>query len=257
LVLRLARENPRWGCVRICGELRKLGIRVSATTIRTLLRRHGVGPALRRTGPSWAQFLRAQVAGSWRATCFTVETIRLKTLYVLFFIHLSSRRVVLARSHGNPDSAWVAQQARNAAMGLNGQQWPARFLLRDHDAKFTRPFDEVFRSEGVEVIRTPIRAPKANAHAERRVQTVRAECLDWALVVGWRHLLRLLRGYVRHYNQNRPHRSLGQVPARRVARPSTPAAGALVVRLDRLGGADPRTCLGRTRRTGLGTQGPL
>jgi transposase InsO family protein len=93
-------------------------------------------------------------------------------------------------------------------MDLNDQHWPTRFLLRDHDAKFTRPFDEVFRSEGVEVIRTPIRAPKANAHAERWVQTVRAECLDWTLVVGWRHLLRLLRGYVRHYNEQRPHRSL-------------------------------------------------
>jgi transposase InsO family protein len=93
-------------------------------------------------------------------------------------------------------------------MDLNDQQWPARFLLRDHDAKFTRPFDEVFPSEGVEVIRTPIRAPKANAHAERWVQTVRAECLDWTLVVGRRHLLRLLRAYVRHYNEQRPHRGL-------------------------------------------------
>jgi putative transposase len=154
------------------------------------------------------EFLRAQAAGIVACDFFTMETIRLKTLYVLFFIHLSSRRVVLAGVTANPDSAWVTQQARNAAMDLNDQQWPARFLLRDHDAKFTRPFDEVFRSEGVEVIRTPIRAPKANAHAERWVQTVRAECLDWTLVVGRRHLLRLLRAYVRHYNEQRPHRGL-------------------------------------------------
>jgi putative transposase len=137
-----------------------------------------------------------------------VETIRLKTLFLLFFIHLSSRRVVLAGVTAKPDSAWVTQQARNAAMDLGDRGVSIRFLLRDHDAKFTRSFDEVFSSEGGQVLRTPIRAPKANAYAERWVQTVRAECLDWTLVLGRRHLLRLLRGYVRHYNQQRPHRGL-------------------------------------------------
>jgi putative transposase len=208
LVLRMARENSRWGCVRICGELRKLGIRVGATTIRTLLRRHGLGPAPRRTGPSWAQFLRAQAEGVVACDLFTVETIRLKTLYVLFFIHLSTRRVVAAGVTAHPDSAWVIQQARNAAMDLNDRGVSIRFLLRDHDAKFTRGFDDVFRSEGGQVLRTPIRAPKANAYAERWVQTVRVECLDWTLVLGRRHLLCLLRGYVRHYNEQRPHRGL-------------------------------------------------
>jgi putative transposase len=204
----MARENARWGCVRMCGELRKLGIRVGATTIRMLLRRHGLGPAPRRTGPTWAQFLRAQAEGIVACDFFTVETIRLRTLHVLFFIHLSSRRVVLAGVTANPDSAWVTQQARNVAMDLNDQDLTVRILLRDHDAKFTRSFDEVFRTEGAEVIRTPIRAPKANAYAERWVQTARAECLDWTLVLGRRHLLRLLRGYVRHYEQQRPHRGL-------------------------------------------------
>src|SRR6266498_4029837 len=208
LILRMARENARWGCVRICGELRKLGIRVGATTIRTLLRRHGLGPAPRRTGPSWTQFLRAQAEGIVACDLFTVETIRLRTLFVLFFIHLSSRRVVLAGVTPNPDSAWVTQQARNVAMDLDDQDLAVRFLLRDHDARFTGSFDEVFCSEGAEVIRTPIQAPKANAHAERWVQTARAECLDWTLVLGRRHLLRLLCAYVRHYNQQRPHRGL-------------------------------------------------
>jgi putative transposase len=124
------------------------------------------------------------------------------------FIHLSSRRVVLAGITANPDAAWVTQQARNVAMDLNDQELPARFLLRDHDAKFTRCFDEVFCSQGAKVLRTPIRAPKANAYAERWVQTVRSECLDWMLVLGRRHLLRLLRAYVRRYNQQRPHRGL-------------------------------------------------
>jgi putative transposase len=208
LILRMARENARWGCVRICGELRKLGIRVGATTIRTLLRRHGLGPAPRRCGPTWTQFLKAQAEGIVACDFFTVETIRLKTLCVLFFIQLSTRRVVLAGVTATPDSAWVTQQARNAVMDLGDQGVSIRFLLRDHDAKFTRGFDEVFGSEGGRVLRTPIRAPKANAYAERWVQTVRAECLDWTLVLGQRHLLRLLGGYVRHYNERRPHRSL-------------------------------------------------
>jgi putative transposase len=139
---------------------------------------------------------------------FTVETILLKTLYVLLFIQVSTRRVVLARVTGHPDMAWVTQQARNVAMDLHDRGVSIRFLLRDHDAKFTRGFDDVFGSEGGQLLRTPIRAPKANAYAERWVQTVRAECLDWTLVLGRRHLLRLLRGYIRHYNKQRPHRSL-------------------------------------------------
>jgi len=196
LILRMASENPRWGCVRICGELRTLGIRirVGATTIRTLLRRHGLGPAPRRSGPSWPRFLRAQAEGVVAATCFTVETIRLKTLYVLLFIQLSTRRVVAAGVTAHPDAARVTQQARNVAMDRNDRGVSVRFLLRDHDAKFTRSFDDVFRSEGGQVLRTPIRAPKANAYTERWVHTVGAECLDWTLVCGRRQLLRLLRG---------------------------------------------------------------
>ncbi len=139
---------------------------------------------------------------------FTVETIRLKTLHVWFFIQLSTRRVVATEVTAHPDTAWVTQQARNAAMELGDRGVSMRFLLRDHDATFSRGFDEVFDSEEGKVLRTPIRAPKANAYAERWVQTVRAECLDWTLVRGRRHLLRLLHTYVRHYNQQRPHRSL-------------------------------------------------
>ncbi len=208
LVIRMARENPRWGCVRICGELRKLGIRVGATTIRTLLRRHGLGPAPRRSGPTWTQFLKAQAEGIVACDFFTVETIWLKTLYVLFFIHLSTRQVVAAGVTANPDSAWVTQQARNVAIDLDQQDLSIQFLVRDHDAKFTRSFDEVFTSEGAKVLRTPVQAPRANAYAERWVATVRAECLDWTLVQGRRHLVQILRSYVRHYNQQRPHRGL-------------------------------------------------
>jgi putative transposase len=132
-----------------------------------LLRRHGLGPAPRRTGPTWAQFLRAQAEGIIGCDFFTVETIWLKTLYVLFFIQLRTRRVIAAGVTAHPDTMWVTQQARNAAMDLNDRGVSIRFLLRDHDAKFTRSFDEVFGSEGRQILRTPIRAPKANAYAER------------------------------------------------------------------------------------------
>jgi transposase InsO family protein len=206
LILRLARENPRWGYVRIQGELRKLGIRVGATTIRRLLRARGLGPAPRRSGPSWTEFLRAQARGTLASDFFTVETITLRTLYVLFFVELATRRVHLVGVTPNPDSAWVAQQGRNVF--LEERKSPVRFLIHDRDSKYSGAFDEVFRTEGARVILTPFRAPRANAFAERWVRTVRSECLDWTLVVGRRHLERVLRIYVEHYNRARPHRGL-------------------------------------------------
>ena len=212
LIVRMARENARWGCMRICGELRKLGIRVGATTIRTLLRRHGLGPAPRRCGPTWAQFLKAQAEGIVACDFFTVETIRLHTLYVLLFLQLSTRQIVAAGVTAHPDTAWVTQQARNATMNLNDRGVSIKLLLRDHDAKFTRSFDAVFGSEGASVILTPVRAPKANAFAERWVRTVRAEILDWTLVLSRRHLDRVLSRYASHYNSHRPHRGIGLAP---------------------------------------------
>jgi putative transposase len=223
LVMRLARENPRWGCVRIQGELRKLGIRIGATTIRTLLRRHGLGPAPRRNGSSWAEFLRAQAEGVLACDFFTVETVWLRTLYVLFWIEHGSRRVHLAGVTANPDCAWVTQQARNLA--IDERLETVRFLIHDRDAKFCGAFDAIIRSESVRVLETPLRAPRANAVAERWVRTVRNECLDHLLIVGRRHLEQVLAAYLAHYNGERPHRSLalaapaGQPPAARGSPP--------------------------------------
>ncbi len=206
LVLRFARENPRWGCVRIQGELRKLGVPVGATTIRSVLRRSGLGPAPRRGGPSWAEFLRAQAHGMVACDFFTVQTVWLRTLYVLFFIEHGSRRVRVAGVSANPDGVWMRQQARNLA--IEERLEDVRFLLHDRDAKFSGPFDEILRGEGVRVIKTPVQAPRANAVAERWVRSVRNECLDHVLVFGRRHLEQILRSYVAHFNAERPHRSL-------------------------------------------------
>jgi putative transposase len=233
LILRLAKENPRWGYRRIQGELRKLGVTVSATAIRSLLKRHGLTPAPRREGPSWKEFLACQASGILACDFFTVETVWLRTLYVLFFIELSTRRVNLAGVSAHPRSAWVTQQARNLA--IEGRLGEIPFLIRDRNAKFSGPFDEVFRSEGVRVIRTPIRSPKANAFAERFVKTVRRECLDHVLIFGERHLQRILEEYFTHYNKERPHRGLSlETPEPRAA--AANQGDGAVARINRLGG---------------------
>jgi len=238
LVLRLARENPRWGYQRIAGELNGLGIAVSATTVAKILRQAGLGPVGERSGLSWRAFLRAQASSMLAVDFFTVETISLQRLYVLFFIELGSRRVHLAGSTANPTGAWVTQQARQFAWTLQERRPPFRFLIRDRDSKFTRDFDAVFASEGIEIIKTPVRAPKANAFAERFVRTARAECLDWLLIANRRHLERVLRIFVGHYNSHRPHRSLNLGPPEPSARRlrALPLPTAAVERRDRLGG---------------------
>jgi putative transposase len=162
----------------------------------------------RRGGRSCA----SRPPGSSPATCFTVDTIWPRRLYVLFFIELDTRRVHLAGVTAHPNGAWVTQQARNLLVALGERGRRLRFLLRDHDAKFSRSFDEVFCAEGAEVLLTPVQAPNANAHAERWIRTVRAECLDWLLIVGRGHLEQVLRVYVQHYNAHRPHRALGLQP---------------------------------------------
>jgi putative transposase len=238
LIVRLARENPRWGSRRIVGELKKLGLQVSETSVRNVLRRNGIGPASRRSGPSWRTFIRQQAQSMIACDFFTVETASLRRIYVLFFIELGTRRVRVAGLTANPDRGWVAQQARNLVMDLGDDRSPVRFLLHDRDAKFAAAFDEVFRTEGVRVIRTPVRAPNANAHAERWVRTVREECLDWLLILGRRQLERVLHTYVDHYNCQRPHHALGLTvpdpPGELIPLPS--ASQARVSRTDRLGG---------------------
>jgi putative transposase len=167
LVVRFARENPGWGYQRIVGELAGVGVRVSATTVAKILRQADVPPAGARARLSWHEFLRAHAASTLACDFFTVETLWLGHLYVLFFLELGSRRVHLAACATNPDGRWATQQVRQLAWSLPERPLPIRFLIHDRDSKFGRAFDEVFRSEGVEIIRTPLRAPKAIAFAKR------------------------------------------------------------------------------------------
>jgi putative transposase len=208
LILRLARENARWGYRRIQGELLKLGHRCSHLTVRKVLRRHGLHPAPRRSQRSWREFVRQHADQILATDFFTVDTVWLTRLYVLFFIEIGSRRIHLAGCTYSPNGAWVVQQARNLAWKLHDGELGARFLLHDRDSKFRAAFDEVFRSEGIEVVRLPYRSPRANSFSERWVGTARREVLDHLLIFGRRQLERVLIEFIEHYHEARPHQGL-------------------------------------------------
>ncbi|CAA9356409.1 MAG: Mobile element protein, partial [uncultured Chloroflexia bacterium] len=212
LILRLANENPRWGYGKLEGELSKLGHDVGRSTIRDVLKRRRVPPAPERSrqGTRWRTFLTHYKDEMVACDFFTVETTWLKTLYVLFFIELGSRRVHLAGCTTNPTSAWATQQARQFSWKIQDGSLPVRFLIHDRDTKFPSAFDTVFTSEDVTIIRTPVRAPDANAFAERWVRSVREECLDRILILNERHLNRVLTTYVDYYNHARPHQGIDQ-----------------------------------------------
>src|SRR6266516_707377 len=237
LVLRLAQENPSWGYKRIHGELIGLGFKLSPSTVWNILRRHGIEAVPRRARLSWREFLRQQAAGIVECDFFTVDTVWLRRLYVFFFIELERRRVHIAGISPHPNGAWVTQQARTILTTLREDGKCPRILIRDRDVKLTKAFDAFLRSEGITVIRTPIAAPKAKAHAERWVGSVRRECLDRILIVSQAHLERVLHEYVAHHNTHRPHRALGQQPPLPKPIPiPTPPNEARVRRRDRLGG---------------------
>ena len=206
LILDLAKENPRWGRGKIHGELLKLGFEVSEETVRNVLARHDVPPAPKRSVSTWGAFLNHYKAQMLACDFFTVETITLKTLYVLFFIELGTRRVRIAGCTAHPDGDWVAQQARNLVWELDeNEENRMRFLIHDRDRKFCSEFNRVFASEGLEIVLTPPRAPRANSYAERWVRTAREECLDQILILNEKHLLSVMKEFTSYHNHERPH----------------------------------------------------
>ena len=235
LVLRMARENPTWGYRRIAGELAGLGRPVGASTVWAILKTAGFDPAPRRTGPTWAQFLRAQASAVLACDFFTVTTVTLKTLYVFVVIEHANRQVHVLGVTDHPTGPWVTQQARNLMLTLEDRVDGFRFLIRDRGTKFTIMFDAVFTSENIRVIKTPVRAPRANAIMERWIGTCRRELLDRILILNARHLRQVIPDFEAHYNNHRPHRALlHAAPLRVLQEPTSNSFN--VIRHDRLGG---------------------
>ncbi|MDT0549409.1 integrase core domain-containing protein [Streptomyces lonegramiae] len=240
LVLRLARENPSWGYRRLHGELLVLGVKVAASTVWEILREAGIDPAPERSSSTWADFLRSQAEALLACDFFKTVTLSGARMYVLAVIEHASRRIRVLGATAHPNSAWVAQAAKNLVMDLEDVGCRARYMIRDRDGKFPDLFDAVLADAGIEVVLSGVRMPRMNSIMERWVQTCRRELLDRTLIWNHRHLLHALREFEQFYNTHRPHQGIAN------ARPLHPLPAPIddpdtlarldIRRRDRLGG---------------------
>ena len=210
LVVRLAKDNPTWGHRRIQGELVGLGHTIAAPTVWKILKDNNIDPAPERAAVSWSEFLRSQAAVA--CDFFTVDTAPLRRYYILFFINVHTREVFFAGVTANPTDEWTTQAARNLCIAHGDRLEGARALVRDRGSQFIDAFDEIFRTEGFKILKTPVRTPVANAFAECWIGSIRRELLDRTIIWDRRQLERLVTEYIDHYNVHRPHRSLNQRP---------------------------------------------
>jgi transposase InsO family protein len=235
LIVRLAKENPTWGHRRIQGELATLGHKIAKTTVWQILKTNGVDPSPNRSDVTWTEFLHSQAAVA--CDFFTVDTAFLRRYYVLFFIRVNTREVIYAGITANPTGPWTTQAARNLFISHSEQLAHAKALVRDRGSQFTASFDQVFRTEGFKILKTPIRTPVANTFAERWIGSIRRELLDRTIIWNRRQLERLVTDYIAHHNEHRPHQSLGQQPPTPPQEPpDTPPASITVLRTSRCDG---------------------
>ena len=235
LIIDMATNNPTWGYRRITGELVGLGHRVGASTVWRILKQHRFDPAPQRTSVTWTQFLRSQAAVA--CDFVTVDTALLRRCYLLFFIDITTREVLYGGITTNPTGAWTTQAARNLFLRHPQRFTHTRALLRDRASQFIGDFDEIFRTEGLKILRTPVRVPVANAFAERWIGTLRRELLDRTIIWNQRQLEHLVTDYIDHYNAHRPHRSLNQRPPAPTKPPNANGQQQLrIIRATRCGG---------------------
>ena len=211
LVMRMAHDNPTWGHRRVQGELVRLGHRIAASTVWQILHDAGINPAPHRAGPTWRQFLTAPAKAVLAVDFVHVDTVFLTRIYALIAVEHSSRRTHLAGVTAHPTGAWTTQAARNLLMDLGDRVATIHFLLRDRDSRFTRALDAVFAADGIRILTSPPRAPRANAICERMIETLRRELLDRILIVNERHLRRIFTDSLHHVNAARPHQALAQL----------------------------------------------